>query len=265
MLAQAVKAASRLVDRVSPASPGITVLIYHRVGGGTDSSVDLPVAEFSGQLDALVAERRVVTLAQALAELRSGTARPGVVITFDDGTTDFVDHALPALAERGLPATLYVATHFVDEQEAFPWGAPPLSWNALADVVASGLVGVESHSHRHLLLDRVGPTEAGDDLRRSASLIEDHLGVTPRHFAYPKAVPATDGTADMVAALFDTAAIARGGSNHPGNFDPMRLRRVSVQRGDSADVFSAKSAGGARLEGIARDLLAKWRYRGQTQ
>ena len=48
----AVRRASGALDRLVPRGNGITVLIYHRVGGGTDSSVDLPTAEFAEQIPA---------------------------------------------------------------------------------------------------------------------------------------------------------------------------------------------------------------------
>ena len=42
-----------------------------------------------------------------------------MVVTFDDGTGDFVDEAVPVLDRFEVLATLYVATRFVDEQRSF--------------------------------------------------------------------------------------------------------------------------------------------------
>jgi hypothetical protein len=40
-------------DRVMKPADGVTVLIYHRVGGGSDSEVDLDVDAFRAQLEHL--------------------------------------------------------------------------------------------------------------------------------------------------------------------------------------------------------------------
>ena len=71
---------------------------------------------------AVVTLDRAVGLLGEVADLATPSlpADPGaVVVTFDDGTGDFVDEAVPVLDRFGVPATLYVATRFVDEQRSF--------------------------------------------------------------------------------------------------------------------------------------------------
>ena len=122
-------AAQRLIsvgDRLLPMPTGVTVLIYHTVGADDGGAVDVEIDEFRGQLEHLAEHHRVISLGAAAAELASdGDPVDGVVITFDDGTADFVEHAVPALVDAGLPATLYACTQAIDEQQPFPWGAPP--------------------------------------------------------------------------------------------------------------------------------------------
>ena len=154
----------------------------------------------------------VVRLEAALEELDgprpSSRRRPVVVVTFDDGTDDFVDVALPILERHRIPVTMYLATAFIDDGSAFPDGGRPASWSALTDACATGLVDIGSHTHRHRLLDRLPSVEVADELDRSIDLIGDRLGRTAVDFAYPKAVfgsPEADGA---VRQRFRSAALA---------------------------------------------------------
>jgi peptidoglycan/xylan/chitin deacetylase (PgdA/CDA1 family) len=245
----------------------VVILIYHRIGGASGSQVDLPAALFRRQMELLAAEGRVTTLERAVALLERPDGPPDdpVVITFDDGTADFADTALPVLVELGLPVTLYLATDFVERQRSFPDGGRPLSWAALADAVGSGLVTVGSHTHTHCLLDRAPLDQVGAELARSAGLIAERLRVEARHFAYPKAVAASSGAETLVRARFATAALAGTRPNRYGRTDLHRLARSPVQVSDGLGWFRRKAAGGLRLEGVVRDLANRRRYAGVTE
>jgi peptidoglycan/xylan/chitin deacetylase (PgdA/CDA1 family) len=261
VLRSLVRRASDTVDRLSPPPAGITVLIYHRVGGGTDSTVDLPVDEFRRQLDILNGICRVIGLDDAVAALAAGgPVEPAVVLTFDDGTADFTDHAVPALTDAGVPATLYVASGFVETGRPFPWGAPPASWPALRDAAAGGLVTIGSHTHDHLVLQRLEVGAARADLDRSLDTIGERLGERPTHFAYPKAVPAPAAIEAEVRHRFRTAALAGNRVNIAGRCDLHRITRSPVKRGLDPDAFAALARGGGRLEGGLRAAAARIRY-----
>ena len=271
---ETIKRASAAIDALLPPAPGVTVLIYHRVGGGSDSAVDMDADAFEQQLAHLAEHHDVITLETALKRLADpsssagepagDSARRSVVITFDDGTADFTDVSVPALVRHQLPATLYAATRFIDEGEDFPWGAPPTSWAALRDAVSTGFVTVGSHTHSHWLLDRQPAAEIEADLDRSLELIATNLGVAPADFAYPKALPAAAVSEIAVRRRFRSAALASSRVNRPGATDPFRLARTPIQRGDGFRWFAAKANGGLRLEGEIRAALARVRYRGAS-
>ena len=261
----AVKRVALWADRIVPPPSGITVLIYHRVGGGTDSAVDLEPDVFDRHMAHLVEHHRILSLDAALIELAGpGPARPAVVVTFDDGTADFTDVALPILVRHSVPATLYVATEFVEELSPFPWGAPPATWTALAEAVATGLVNIGSHTHSHRVLSEASREETIDEIDRSVELISERLGVVARDFAYPKAIPPGPAAEVVVRQRFRSATLAGGRVNRVGRVDPLRLARTPVQRSDSAEVFAARAGGGMRLEGAVRASVAGVRYRGVT-
>lgn len=266
-LQRVVKGAAAAVDVVRPPRRGIVVLLYHRVGRRTRSEVDLPTDLFEMQLEALAATGRVVPLDACLDAL-AGTDPPGgadpIAITFDDGTADFVEVALPLLERHRLPVTLYVATAFVDEGRTFPGEGVPASWDALRDARSTGLVTIGSHTHRHALLDRLPAPEVARELDRSRELIEQRLGAPAAHFAYPKAVAGSVEAEAAVRARFRSAALAGTRPNRYGRTDPYRLARSPIQRADGMGWFRRKLDGGMGLEDRLRTIANRRRYADAT-
>lgn len=253
-----VQQAATTYDRLRPPPPGLVVLIYHRVGGGTDSAVDLPVDVFEAQMTLLAATRPVLSLDDAVDQLAAGHTPEGVVLTFDDGTSDYTEIAVPVLERHGLPSTLFAATGFIDTGNPMPWGAPAATWDGLRSAVATGLVTIGSHTRDHPLLDRLNREEAAEQLDASIASITEQIGTPPRHFAYPKAIAPNPAAEIAVRSRFVSAALAGSRVNHAGD-DLHRLGRTPVQRSDSPEVFSAKLHGGLRLEGALRDRVTRWR------
>jgi peptidoglycan/xylan/chitin deacetylase (PgdA/CDA1 family) len=240
------------------------VLIYHCVGRGSGLELDLPVDRFDEQMAVLAASKRVVTLDAALDALAAPEVpeHDPVVVTFDDGPADFADTAVPVLVRHHIPATMYLATGFLDDQERFPYGAPPMSWAAVRDTLATGLVTIGSHTHTHALLDRLPQERVDEELDRSTGAIEDRVGVTATHFAYPKSVGPSAGADRAVRARFRSAALAGTRPNAYRRTDPYRLHRSPIQASDEMRWFEAKVAGGMGFEDDMRRALNRWRYAG---
>jgi peptidoglycan/xylan/chitin deacetylase (PgdA/CDA1 family) len=249
---------------VLPAPRGTVVLIYHRVGARSALDVDLPTPDFERQVAWLAHDRRTIRLGESLEAMQSGADpdRHPIVVTFDDGTADFADTVLPILVEHRVPVTLYLATAFVEEQRRFPNDGRPLSWSALGDACATGLVDVGSHTHTHAVLDRLPADRIADELDRSKQLIEDRLGRPCRDFAYPKALPPSPDADAAVRERFRSAALAGTRPNRSGKTDVYRLARSPIQRSDGMKHFEKKAAGGMALEDALRRVANRWRYRG---
>jgi peptidoglycan/xylan/chitin deacetylase (PgdA/CDA1 family) len=268
LLGRAVKSAAVAADRVRPTAAGVVVLCYHRVGARSTLAVDLPTSLFDEQMAQLAESGRAVTVDAALDVLSGETTAVAgcdpVVVTFDDGTTDFADTALPVLERYRVPALLYVATDFIDSGRAFPNDGQPLSWAALRDATATGLVEVGSHTHTHALLDRLGDRAVHDELDRSIGCISERLGAAPAHFAYPKAVAPSPIADRAVRARFRSAALAGTRPNRYGQTDPYRLARSPIQTADGMRWFTQKLAGGMALEDTLRRVANRARYAGAT-
>jgi peptidoglycan/xylan/chitin deacetylase (PgdA/CDA1 family) len=262
---RALRTGARTYDRLVPAPDGAVVLAYHQVGGPRPGSVNLMPAVFAEQM-AMVADARstrpVVDLDAVVADVSDGTeGRATLTITFDDGTADFVDNALPVLVDLGLPVTLYLATGHVDERRSFWDDGTVLSWAALRDALATGVVTIGSHTHGHILLDRTDPDAVAADLDRSIERIADELGVRPVHFAYPKALAPSRSAKAQVRDRFASAALAGGRPNLTGRTDLWALDRTPVVASDSLADVATKAAGGLRLEAGVRATVDRVRYR----
>lgn len=223
---------------------GATLLIFHRVGGGTGDELDTPLDRFEAELDALVAGGHdVVHLDEALDRLAAGDDRPSVVLTFDDGFADVHAHALPLLVERRLPFTLYVAAGLLGGTMAWEGsnghsqGAPALTWDQLEAVQASGLATVGNHTWDH------SRPEATDEaqLDRCSDALEARLGARPRHFAWTWGIE-VPALRPAIEARFRSACTGTLGRNVPGD-DPLSLRRVPVRASDPLPFFEAKLRG----------------------
>jgi peptidoglycan/xylan/chitin deacetylase (PgdA/CDA1 family) len=104
---------------------GAIVLMYHSVARDEvadfiDPSNRVPSDLFERQMAFLAGQRTVVPLSAALDAIAAGrTLRAGTVcITFDDGYLDNLTVAAPILAKYRLPATLFLATGYVERAES---------------------------------------------------------------------------------------------------------------------------------------------------
>jgi peptidoglycan/xylan/chitin deacetylase (PgdA/CDA1 family) len=85
----------------------------------------------------------VLPLKEAVRRLGEGTLPPrAVAITFDDGTVDFTQFAVPLLREFGYPATVYITTYYAEKQTpVFRTAVRYLLWVGRGKRIdASGLV-----------------------------------------------------------------------------------------------------------------------------
>lgn len=247
-------------DAVRPPDTGVVALAYHRVGGGSELAVDLDPGLFAAQMEYLASSCDVWSIDHALDELEKPSGSPAVVVTFDDGTADFVDHALPALVANNVPATYYIATEFIDKQTYFPNDGKPMTWAAVAEAASTGLVTFGSHTHTHAVMDKLSLEQVDEELRISCEMIEDRIGGPVEHFAYPKGVFGGAEAEPTIARYVRSAALAEGAANPYGKTNPLRLDRSPIQTADGMRFFEAKVRGGLRLEGLLRARLNGRRY-----
>lgn len=100
---------------------GVVVLMYHELWGDSeeiDAWTVMRRSAFLRQIEYLRRHYDVLTLDEAAARLVAPArrARPGVVITFDDGHQGLVDVLLPMVESEHLPVTIYLASGHIERQ-----------------------------------------------------------------------------------------------------------------------------------------------------
>jgi len=103
-------------------SVGCVVLTYHRVGEAGDPFPNLDSTEFRRQMEWLVRHCAITSPEELLDRTAAPRAkRLPVVVTFDDGTRDYFDHAYPVLKALGIPAINFLVTDFIDHPRVAWW------------------------------------------------------------------------------------------------------------------------------------------------
>ena len=173
----------------TPASAAV-VLVYHHVSNDTPASTSVTPESFEAHLTYLAEnDFKVLPLTEILNTLRRGKPLPAntVAITFDDAYQSVHDTAMPLLAKRGWPYTVFVNTEATSRTSSLY-----MDWEDLRRVLNNG-GDVQNHSHSHdsLAFTKPGESEAQwqkrvrSDIGRAQTLIKDNLGIEPSLIAYP--------------------------------------------------------------------------------
>ena len=95
------------------------IICYHGISDSWPSPSAIPVERLERQLCHLL-ERgyRGTTFSEAVLSRPRGKT---VAVTFDDAYRSIGEHALPLLSRLGLPATLFVPTHWVGRDAPMAW------------------------------------------------------------------------------------------------------------------------------------------------
>jgi peptidoglycan/xylan/chitin deacetylase (PgdA/CDA1 family) len=189
---------------VSPGKFGI--LMYHRVVD-PPKGVPLPTwnvapARFRQQLSGLLKRGfRPWSLQRVLATVANGETLPErvFVVTFDDGHESVYRRAWPILRELKIPATIFLATAYLDSQKRFPFEdwppagtdrVPADTWRPMTvahclEMATDEAIDFGLHTHTHQEFSRRSSAEFSTDLRLNEVFIRERLHREPIGFAFP--------------------------------------------------------------------------------
>lgn len=219
----------------------VPILMYHYVSqppaGADIYRRDLSVTP--AQLDEHLAYLQeagyvVVTLDDLLYALTLGRPLPEkpVILTFDDGYEDNYINAFPILKKRGLTATFFIVTDWVNASRA-----GYMTWPQIEEMAAAGQ-RFGSHSRDH-------PSLAGQSVDYlvwqalgSKEAIEEHLGYHPRWVAYPSGGYDARTIAVFASAHYWGGLTTQQGATHT-LADIFELKRVRVRGTHTAENLAA--------------------------
>jgi peptidoglycan/xylan/chitin deacetylase (PgdA/CDA1 family) len=163
-----------------------------------------------------------------------------VVITFDDGFQDCVEHVVPILQARGFTATFYLVAGLVGKTSRWLLRErgielPLMDWSTVRRLKASGFE-CGSHTMTHSRLTELSPLACRDELSMSRHVLEDYLGCEIRHLAYPFG-SFNERVRDLVTETgYSSASSVKIGFATPED-DCLALHRVPISGHDSLPDF----------------------------
>lgn len=214
-----------------PSFPPVPVLNYHHVHDGADPSFRVTPGRLRRQLAFLQREGFKPLSAAEMITLkgRASAARRPVFITFDDAYANFADHALPVLAEAGVPATLFVIGGYLggwNEWDALRRSRHRHLTAAQIKEVAGQGVTIGSHTWTHPDLTRLGRRHLAAEVAGSRRRLRRLIGGPVRLLSYPGGH--VNGRVAAAAARSYDLAFATDAAGGAVAGDPYRLPRIDA-------------------------------------
>lgn len=229
--------------------------MYHSIRSSTDGDVwpyyeTTTTPEMFAEHMAFLGRNgyRTIGLGELCQRLQEGRQdERWIVITFDDGYSDFYVHAYPVLAKFGFTATVFLPTAFIGLTRKQFNGKPCLTWTEVRELSSKG-IAFGSHTVSHPHLRELKRDEILEELRRSRETIEQELGLKIDAFSYPFAFPETDATfRAQLQEMLETSGYNNGVCTTIGRADARRnrlfMKRLPVNSCDDRRLFEAKLAG----------------------
>ena len=250
------KVRSRKV-RSGRTAEGTGILMYHRIAPRTDGVPDptwnVTSEQFREQLSGLLARGfRPISLSEVLRYVQQGRSLPrrSFAVTFDDGYGNFCTHARPILQELSVPATVFVATAYLDTRCPFPfddWVAAgssrvpatawmPMSTEQCVELRDDALVEVGTHTHTHAYFRRRADAFYLD-LQTSMEAMRRLMGLERVALAFPfgfveRQLVVAAHRAGVSCALTIQRRLVRP------HADLLQLGRFGVEQRDSPDALA---------------------------
>jgi peptidoglycan/xylan/chitin deacetylase (PgdA/CDA1 family) len=222
-----------------PAALNVPILTYHYIRVNPDRydrmgfALSVTPADFAAQMDWLARNGyHPITTEDLYAFLQGARGLPSkpVILTFDDGYTDFFTTALPVLISHDFRAEAYVVSGFV--------GQPGYMTAAqVREADRSGIeIGSHTVSHANLATASFGAVRA--QIAESKAFLEQLIGHPVVSFCYPSGKFNSAVASQVAAAGYHDATTTYFGYRHALG-DRYIWTRLRVSGGEPLDQFAA--------------------------
>ena len=234
----------------------VIILCYHGVTERLERhpsdqyGLHIRAARFETQLNYLQRHYNVIPLAKFLEARRNNAPLPdrSVVLTFDDGYRNFLTSALPRLAIRDMPVSVFLITDRIDGERPAPvneWKESDdetfLSWKEIKELQKHG-VEFGSHTCSHRKLSELLEQDVERELRVSHQTIAAQLSQSMMPLAFPYGAY-SDAVISMTRELPYTCALTTDAGTNALLSDPFLLRRNLIGDDDDEALFAARVSG----------------------
>ncbi|PIV01398.1 hypothetical protein COS54_01115 [Candidatus Shapirobacteria bacterium CG03_land_8_20_14_0_80_39_12] len=164
----------------------VPILMYHHVMEASAAkaiqatNLNVIPETFRQQIDYLLGKGYTfLRLDEMVDRIKNGTLpSKSVVLTFDDGYTDFYDYVFPILKEKGIKATLFVISQYAGGERYAGWGE-------IKEMSDSGRVLIGDHTLNHRSLASLNKGDEYNQIVFAKQIIESHINQPVSYFAYP--------------------------------------------------------------------------------
>ncbi|MGA9773197.1 MAG: polysaccharide deacetylase family protein [Blastocatellia bacterium] len=239
----------------------VRILCYHGVTRRTERIYHNPHGlhvrynRFVAHLDYLQRHYRVISLNQYLAAKREGRQLPdySVILTFDDGYRNFLTVIAPALAERKMPASVFLITDRIRERRDAKLNGhwtpvddeSSLSWTEAQTLQRQQNIEFGSHTCSHAELPSLSSQETGREIRDSYAAIVSNINNREVALAYPRG-KYSDSIVEQARAVGYACALTTDVGINDMKDDPFKLKRILIGDDDDLPAFAARVSGLAR-------------------
>ena len=208
------------------------VLLYHSISDAPAAPLAVSVDQFHRQMLWLAQNGfRVISSSDLEVAIRQGlNLHRTVVLTFDDGVSDFFQTAAPILRRLGFTATVFVPTGKIGQ--TIHWSGqsvpvPLMSADQLAQIVEMGFE-VGSHTVNHVSLPSADENALEYELEASLRKVQRITGGERVAFAYPFGHAGHRERIAVMRAGYSTAYLGGGLWGNGADSDLFALTREPI-------------------------------------
>ncbi len=235
----------------------VTILCYHGVTHqqvpviADPHKMQINIQSFLRHLDYLQSHYHIIALTDFVKARQENIRLPSgaAILTFDDGTRNFLTVVAPTLLERGIPATSFIVTgeDFTKERSTLNGHWTPqddksfLSWTEIRQLAGQGLE-FGSHTCSHHALPDISAAEARTELAESLGTLEAQLRPQRFPLSYPHG-RTSKGISRLSESLGYSCAVTTELGPNDAKRDLFALRRTVIASDDDLPTFAARLSG----------------------